>query len=348
MGCLKIENTYYKIEFSPCGAIKSIYDKRAEREVVKTGRLVNQMVAYQDTPYQYDNWEIAPYYKQNKWVLDQNAEFSELFDGDRSGFEITKKYGKSTIKQKVYLYGDGIDRIDFVTDVDWREKNQLLKTHFPFDLTVDKASYDIQFGHVERASHDNTGWDSARFESVAQKWADKSENNYGVAILNDGKYGFGVDDGDISLTILKSGSFPFDGASDFIPAFTYSILPHSGNRCDGGVVEKAYVLNRPFFVREVDKNTTGKLLEEYSLIDCKTKGVIFETVKRAEDGQGIILRAYEGYRERKEVEFTITNAKEVFLCDLNENQTEKLELCGNTVKFTVKPFEIITIKVKTA
>ena len=148
--------------------------------------------------------------------------------------------------------------------------------------------------------------------------------------------------------MLFRSSFPFDGASDFSPAFTYSIRPHSGNRCDGGVVEKAYVLNRPFFVREVDKNTTGKLLEEYSLIDCKTKGVIFETVKRAEDGQGIILRAYEGYRERKEVELTITNAKEVFLCDLNENQTEKLELCGNTVKFTVKPFEIITIKVKTA
>jgi len=345
---LTLENTYYKIVFSTCGGIKSIFDKREQREVVKPNRLVNQMIAYQDTPYQYDNWEIAPYYKQNKWILDQEAEFNKIFEGDRSGFEITKKYGKSTIRQKVYLYNDGIDRIDFVTDVDWKEKNQLLKTHFPFDLIADKASYDIQFGHVERASHDNTGWDSARFESVAQKWADKSENNYGVAILNDGKYGFGVDDGDLSMTVLKSGSFPFDGASDFIPTFTYSILPHKGNRCNGGIVEKSYLLNRPFFVREVGENANGKLLDEFSLIDYNAKGIIFETVKLAEDGNGIILRAYEAYRERKEVEFTVSNAKEVFLCDLNESETEKLELCGNTVKFTVKPFEIITIKVKTA
>ncbi len=341
-----LENTYYKVVFDKSGAIVSLIDKRADRELVKAGQRLNQMAVFQDTPYQYDNWEMTPYHKQNKWILDDDAEFSLLLEGDRKGLLIVKRYGQSTIRQKVYLYEDGIDRIDFVTDVDWKEKNQLLKTTFAFDVMADKAKYDIQFGHVERATHDNTSWDSARFESAGQKWVDVSENNYGVALLNDGKYGFGVDNGDLSMTILKSGSFPFDGASDYIPTFTYSIVAHSDTACNSGVIEKSYVLNRPFYAREVKENAKGQLPESFSLADCKTAGVILETVKRAEDGDSVILRMYEAYKERKTVELSIQNAKEAVLCDLNEKEIETLNLNGNVVTFPIKPFEIVTIKIK--
>ncbi|MBQ9714400.1 MAG: alpha-mannosidase [Clostridia bacterium] len=340
-----LENSYYKLTFDKSGAICSLIDKRVGRELVKSGRLLNQMVVFQDTPYQYDNWEMTPYHKQNKWLLDAEAEFQTLLEGDRAGFAIKKRYGNSVITQKVYLYEDGIDRIDFVTDVDWKEKNQLLKTVFPFDVMADKASYDIQFGHVERAMHDNTSWDSARFESAAQKWVDVSENDYGVALLNDGKYGFGVDNGELSMTILKSGSFPFDGASDIVPTFVYSLLPHKARACDGGVVEKSYVLNRPFFVKELQKNENGRLPTEWSLLHCETKGVMIETVKRSESGDGIVIRMYEAYKERKTVKLSVPNLKEAVLCDLNETETKKLQVDGNTVTFDIKPFEIMTIKV---
>ena len=216
---------------------------------------------------------------------------------------------------------------------------------FPFDVMADKASYDIQFGHVERAMHDNTSWDSARFESSAQKWVDVSENDYGVALLNDGKYGFGVDNGELSMTILKSGSFPFDGASDSVPTFVYSVLPHKARACDGGVVEKSYVLNRPFFVKELQKNENGRLPTEWSLLHCETKGVMIETVKCSETGDGIVIRMYEAYKERKMVKLSVPNIKEAVLCDLNEAETKKLQVIGNTVKFDIKPFEIVTIKV---
>ena len=164
-----LENTYYRLTFDKSGAICSLFDKRLNRELAKEGKALNQMIAYQDTPYQYDNWEMTPYHKQNKWTLEDEATFENLCEGDRKGFAIVKHYGQSMITQRVYLYEDGIDRIDFVTDVDWKEKNQLLKTVFPFDVMADKASYDIQFGHVERATHDNTSWDTARFESAGQK-----------------------------------------------------------------------------------------------------------------------------------------------------------------------------------
>ena len=346
VGDLQLENAYYAVKFDKSGAIISLFDKRNQREVVKAGRLLNQLIAYQDTPFQYDNWEMAPYHRQNKWILDEDASFEKLTEGDRAGFKITKKYGKSTITQRVYLYEDGIDRIDFVTDVDWKEKNQLLKTLFPLDIEADKAKYDVQFGHVERATHDNTSWDSARFESAAQKWVDISENNYGVALLNDGKYGFGAVDGDMSMTILKSGGFPYEGANDKVPTFTYALLPHKQGGCNGGIVEKSYVLNRPFFAKEIAKNANGTLPSEYSLFSCDTKGVIMETVKRAEANDGVIVRMYEGYKERKNVRISVPTAGEVYLCDLNEKELQRLPKDGDVVSFLIKPFEIITIKVK--
>lgn len=342
-----IENSYYKVCFDKTGAISSLWDKRAQRELVKEGKTLNQMIAYQDTPFEYHNWEMTPYHRQNQWALDGAAEFVLLQDGDRAGLCVTKRYGNSTITQRVYLYEDGIDRIDFVTDIDWQEKNQLLKVHFPFDVMAEKAKYDVQFGHVERALHDNTSWDSARFESAAQKWVDVSENNYGVALLNDGKYGFGAQDGELSMTLVKSGGFPYENASDTVPTFTYSLLPHKDSGCNGGVVEQAYILNRPFIAQAVQANENGRLPSEYSYAECKTAGLVIETVKRAESGDGVILRMYEAYKERKTVRLALPCAKEAWLCDLNETQTQKLTLDGGVVEFTVKPFEIITLKIKT-
>ena len=347
VGDTSLENDYYKLTFDKSGAISSLFDKRAQRELVKEGTTLNYMVACQDTPYEYHNWEMTPYHKQNQWRLDDDAQFATLQEGHRAGLCITKRYGNSTITQKVYLYEEGIDRIDFVTDVSWKEKDQLLKVAFPFDVMAEKAKYDVQFGHVERATHDNTSWDSARFESAAQKWVDVSENNYGVALLNDGKYGFGMQDGELSMTLVKSGGFPYDGASDVVPTFTYSLLPHKESGCNGGIVEKAYLLNRPFLARSVEVNDNGSLPNEYSYLQCSTPGVIVETVKRAENDDGIIVRMYEAYKERKNVAIHLPFAKEVWLCDLNEKEEQKLALNGGMVEFNVKPFEIITLKIKT-
>ncbi len=341
-----LENNRYKLAFDKCGNIISLFDKTEQREICPQGMLINEMVAYQDIPYQYDNWEIAPYYRQNKWRFTDSAQFTPVYEGDRSGFKIIRRYGKSTVVQKVYLYEDGIERIDFETDIDWKEHSQLLKAHFPFDVMTAKALYDVQFGHVERALHDNTSWDSARYESAGQKWVDVSENNYGVALLNDGKYGFGVSDGRLSMTLVKSGRFPFEGASDKVPKFTYSLLPHKGNYTKGRVVENAYVLNRPMLSTLVEGNEDGSLSSAFSLVNSYIDGFIIETVKISEQGDGIVVRAFEAYKERKTAKLSIPFAKEIYLCDLNEKELESLEVSDGEVSFVVKPFEIVTLKIK--
>ncbi|MBQ7831383.1 MAG: alpha-mannosidase [Clostridia bacterium] len=342
-----IENEGYRVEFTENGAIRSIYDKRFGREVVKAGELCNEMRVYEDMPYQYDNWELTPYYKQKEWTLDSEAEFTPIFDGDRAGYLITKKYYDSTIEQKVFLYAGGLERIDFVTNIDWKEKRQLLKARFPFNLLVDKATYDVQFGNLERSTAANTSWDAAKFETCGQKWVDFSENNYGVALLNDGRYGFGAEDSTLTITLLKSGSFPYDGASDDLPEFTYSLYPHGGDFREGGVVEAAYVLNRGLQAKAITKQS-GNLSEEYSLVTCDTKGVFIETVKGADKGAGIVLRMFEAFKETKEVALRFgCDVKKAYICDMLENEETELVVENGRVVFPIKPFEIITLKVKT-
>lgn len=354
-----LENESFRLTFDETGAILSLRDKRLRREIVREGERLNVFCAYEDMPYQYDNWEIAPYYRQKEWVLDGKAVFERVEDGDRAGFAVTKKYGDSTIVQKIFLY-DGLDRIDFVTDVDWKEKRQLLKVRFPFALFIEKATYDIQFGNIERSTSGNTSWDSARFECLGQKWVDMSENNYGVALLNDGKYGFGAEDNVLTMTVVKSGSFPYAGASDVVPEFTYSLFPHAGDFRRGGVQEAAYILNRGLIVQELPRSSDvadeprgkggkkgGDLPEEFSFVSCEGKGVYIETVKKAEVGDGIVLRLFEAFRETKEVVLHFgTEIKEAVLCNLTEEEGEALTVSENSVAFTIKPFEIVTIKVK--
>lgn len=337
-----LQNSCYILTFSDDGSIVSLLDKRKDRQIVPVGAHLNEFVAYEDLPRVYDNWEISPYHKQKSWSLDKPAKFTAVDDGDRKGFEIVKKYGNSVITQHVWLYEDGIDRIDFDTDVDWKEKGQLLKVRFPLDVMCDNARYDVQFGSVLRSTHDNTSWDSARFESVAHKWVDMSEGDYGVALLNNGKYGFGTEDSVLTMTLLKSGGYPYREATDVFPSFTYSLLPHDKS-CINSTVSAAYVLNNPFVVA---KGGSGQLPQEFSLVSTNDGGVVCEAIKQAECGGGTVVRIYEanGARHNADITFGIP-VRQAYLLDLSEKEIQPLPTENNSVNITIKPFEILTIKV---
>ena len=165
-----LENAFFRIELDETGAFTRLYDKRNDREVLKSGARGNVLTAYEDYPRDYDNWEISNYYKEKSWELSDKAEIYPVTDGARAGVEIRKPFMNSVITQKVWLYDD-VARIDFDTDIDWKEEHLILKTAFPVDINADKATYEIQFGTVERPTHSNTGWDAAKFEVCAHKSA---------------------------------------------------------------------------------------------------------------------------------------------------------------------------------
>ncbi|MBQ7900423.1 MAG: alpha-mannosidase, partial [Clostridia bacterium] len=340
-----IENEYYVIKFDENCNISSIYDKKNDREVVKPGCVANQIEAFEDLPYQYDNWELSAYYKQKKWCVDDVQSFEAIEDGARAGYRITRRFLDSTICQNIYVY-DNNPRIDFETYLDWKEQHIVLKAAFPLNVHSDKAVYETQFGYVERPTHENTPWDAAKFEVCAHKYADISEDDYGVAILNNCKYGHNAEGSTLKLTMLKCGTYPWKTADQHEHEFTYSLLPHSGNHKQGGVIEQAYALNRPLAAAQATGD--GSVADTFSLAKCDKKNIVIETVKKAEDSDAIVIRAYDAYNRRGKAAFTFGfDVKNAYLCDLMENKLSQLDITdGRTVSTDVSTFEIVTIMVE--
>jgi len=341
-----LENDMYKISFDDQMNINSIFDKINNREVLKEGETANNILAYEDKPYAWDAWDINIYYKDKVWPLN-NVESVEVVEQGpiRAGLKIRRRFLQSIFEQTIYIYSNN-KRIDFKTYVDWKQSDILLKASFPIDVNASKASYDIQFGNVERPTHWNTSWDYARFEVCAHKWADLSDEGYGVSLINNCKYGYDIKDNIMSLSLLKSPTSPNAQADKEEHYFTYSIYPHSNGFRGANTINEAYMLNCPLIGTIVEKGK-NKLNSSYSFVKVDKVNVVIETVKKCEYDDDTIIRLYEAHN--KSTNYNLTFAKtieQIFECDLLENIEKEIIFKGNNIKLAIKPYEIMTYKVK--
>lgn len=340
----RIETPFYEIEFNGNGEMTRIYDRREERELLKPGTVGNQLIVYEDRPLEYDCWNIDATYEEHSWQPDVPREFKVLENGPVRGcIYIKRGYMNSVLEQRIYFYKHTA-RIDFKTDIDWHEHQMLLKAAFPLDILCSSADYEIQFGNVKRPTHENTSWDRARFETCGHKWADISEDGYGVALLNDCKYGYDIHDSVMRLTLLTSGIFPNVDADQGRHQFTYGLFPHKGDFRKGHVIQEAYGLNCPL---EGEWTGDGKT-DTCSFLQVQEENVLLDTVKLAEEQDGVVLRLYEAYGRRTRVHLNADWAKgrEVWDCDCMENPLEQMECGGGEMEFMMRPYEIKTIKVR--
>jgi len=341
----RLENQFFRIEIDAHGEISALYDKRYGRDVVPDGARANQLVAFEDRPLNYDAWDIDIYFEEKPYPL-QNLESIEVVEEGplRGGVEIIRRWLSSTIRQRILVYRD-LPRIDFVTEIDWHEHQLLLKTAFPLALNIQRATHEIQFGAVERPTHRNTSWDRARFETCAQRWVDLSEGDYGVALLNDSKYGYDTHGHVVRLTLLKSGISPDPNADQGLHRFTYALLPHGGDWRTGEVVRRAAELNSPLLAYRPAQKVQQPAL--YCFVSCDTPHVMLDTIKVAEDGDDLIVRLYETQNQRGPVMLKfaqkITSAEE---CNLLEEHVHNVHCDGSTIKVTIQPFEIKTFRVR--
>ncbi|MBR5518289.1 MAG: alpha-mannosidase [Clostridia bacterium] len=334
-----IENDVLKVVFNDKYHIVSVYDKVEDREVLAENAEANVIEMFEDYPREYDAWEITEYYKQKKWIADDVTSVEPL----KNGFRIKRKYLKSEIIQDITLR-KGSKRVDFVTTVDWHEDHTLMKAAFPVDIHNTVATYDIQFGNVERPTYANTSWDGAKFEVCAHKWADLSESDYGVSIINDCKYGYNIEENVMKISLLKAATYPYENADRGMHSFTYSLFPHCGDFRKGGVIKEGYALNIPLEVSKAPANN-GTICDNYSIVSSDKENVIVEAIKKAEDDNSIIVRLYDAYNKKTNVTITAGfDFKEAYICDLMENNIEKLENKGRDVEIKVKNFEIVTLK----
>lgn len=340
-----LENSFFVIKLDEKGHITSIYDKKARRELLQAGKSANVFQAFEDKPHKWDAWDINIYYQEKMWEVDGLEEIEVVAAGPvRGTLKIKYRYMDSVILQYIHIYQD-IDRIDFETEIDWKETHTLLKVAFPVDVYTSKATYDIQYGNVERPTHWNTSWDVARFEVCAHKWADLSEEGYGVSLLNDCKYGYDIKDGVMRLSLLKSSTWPNPVADKEKHLFTYALYPHAGNVKQGNTIEMGYQLNVPAAGKLIPAQE-GILPETFGLVELDRRNVFIESIKEAEDDDAMILRLYESMHQRCKVNIKLNmNAERVFLCNLLEENLEEVQVKDNLLTFEIKPYEIKTFKV---
>jgi alpha-mannosidase len=213
------------------------------------------------------------------------------------------------------------------------------------------ATYEIQWGNVERSIHRNTSWDWAKFETCAQKWVDLSEGDYGVSLLNDCKYGHDIQDitpdgGRIRLTLLRSPTYPDPEADQGEHRFVYSLLPHAG-RWNEETIAQAYALNDPprVFAVPVPSTVNPSAAPTGSFVSVDRPNVVIETVKQAQDGNGIIVRLYESQRRRGPVTLqTAFRLAGVWRTNLLEENQEALAHQDRGVQFPIQPYEIVTLR----
>ncbi len=338
-----IETPFYKILIDEFGQLSSIYDKDKERELLISGRVGNEIRVYEDKPRNFDNWNIDGYYQEKSWPVKDDCRQTWIENGPvRATLLVEKRMLDSTFKQKIHFYSCN-RRIDFETEVDWNMSQHLCKVHFPLDIHTDEATFDIQFGNVKRKTHLNTSWDEARFESCGHKWADLSEGGYGVSLMNDCKYGYSVLDKSLSLTLIKAGIDPNETADIERHKFTYSLLPHEGDWKEGRTVDESFNINVPMRVAD-----HGKQGETYSFMNVDKNNVVLETIKKAEDGNGVIVRIYEVENKRTKVRLntaiTVHKAVETDMLE-NEIYSNLKVIDEHNIEFEIKPYEVKTIRI---
>jgi alpha-mannosidase len=342
-GNRKLENDMLSVRFDAHGNISSIsmFDDEA-LEMIEPGRLANMFQLFDDHPMFWEAWDVDPYLYETGQDLVRSERFEVVERGPvRVAVEVEKRFGNSLIRQRISL--GPTPGIRFDTFVDWRESRKMLKVAFPLNVNAARATYEIQFGHVERPTHKNTSWDLAKFEVCAQKWADLSEGGYGAAIINRGKYGYDTDGNVLRLSLLRSPKAPDPLCDMGEHRFTYVLLPHFGAVQQSEVVAAAYAINAPVRTKALTPKS-GNPGQLNAFIEVNRRDVVIEAVKKAEDSDRLIVRLYECHNTRGRATLRcIRPIKRAWVANLMEELDHELEVSADGVNFEYKPFEIITI-----
>ncbi len=338
-----IENEILRVEYDENGILTSVFDKESNRETLDgEGNLITVFI---DKCVHETAWNLEQNYEKKKWVL-REAESVEITECSpvRAVLKVIRKFNKSTITQNIILYKNSRQLL-FETEVDWQERDKVMKAAFDVNVLNTEATFEAAHGAIKRPTHRNSSFDAARFEQCAHKWADLSEGDYGVSILNDCKYGYDILNSRMRITLLRAPTTPDRFGDLGMHSFTYAYYPHPGTWQTGSTVKEAFMLNYP--LNGVLKTASqGTLPECHSFINCDNEDIIIDAVKQAQDGNGIIVRVYQSRRIRGERTLTInlpfTRAYE---CNLMEVDEKEIACENNQIKFNIKPFEVKTFRI---
>jgi alpha-mannosidase len=333
-------NSSLAVSWDLDGSITSIIDVRAGRELLPRGERVRLEIA-PDRPIEYDAWDLEAWTRGLGQEVGGVTEVEVVEAGPLvATLRVQRSFGGSTMAQEITLRA-GSPRLDITFEIDWREEEQLLKLMVPLDVRAREAACDIQFGHVMRPTHASTSWDAAKFEVCAHRFVDLSEPAFGVAVLNDGRYGHGVQDGGVRVSLLRSARFPSPVQDVGRHRVTLAILPHGAGLTE--VLAEAEALNEPLRV------VTGTAEQaDVPAVTIDHPGVQVSSVKRADDGSGdLVVRLHEALGDHTRLTVrTPWRIAEADACNLLEEPQRSFEVSDGIVAMTLRPFELVTLRMR--
>ncbi|MGH9303911.1 MAG: alpha-mannosidase, partial [Acidimicrobiales bacterium] len=345
-----LDNGLLSVHVDACGHLTSVLDHRLGRELLAEGRPGNVLQLHNDFPNDSDAWDVSLGTFDRAVELSEVDEVQVIEEGPlRSTVRVTRSFASSKLTQEISLVA-GSPRVDIACEVDWHERHKFLKVAFPLDVHCASASYEIAFGHLSRPTHANTSWDVARFEVPAHRWADLSEPGFGVALLNDCKYGYDVRANVMRLSLLRGPTWPDPEADQGVHRFSYALMAHRGLAVDAmAVMDEAERFNMAVrALRFADGPAPAASLAcELSLVDVE--GAMVSALKRADAGDWPVLRIFEpcGGRARAVIRSELGKLGEAVPVDVLErplgHEPFRADDSG-AVHLRLRPFELSTLR----
>ncbi|MDX3854258.1 alpha-mannosidase [Streptomyces sp. AK02-01A] len=343
-----LSNDLLKVEIDARGLVVSAYDLGAERETVAPGEAANLLQIHPDFPNQWDAWDVDEFYRNTVTDLTDLDELVPVEDGHTAGVRVVRSFGSSKVIQSLTLT-PGVKRLDIDTEVDWHETEKFLKAAFPLDVHAERYASETQFGHVYRATHTNTSWEAAKFEACNHRFVHLEEPGWGVALVNDSTYGHDVtrtvresDAGTtttVRVSLLRAPRFPDPETDQGVHRFRHALAPGA---TIGDAVREGYRVNLP------ERRLTGSGAVA-PLVTVDNDAVVVSALKLADDESGdLVVRLYESAGGRARVRIgTDFDATAVAATDLLERpltDTEQPELADGAVRLSLRPFELVTLR----
>ena len=334
----RLENEHLSVVIGKDGAVSSLVHKATGREAIEGA--ANQLWVYPaDKPRNWDAWDVDADYAEKGVRLDQPESITLVEEGPhRAAIRVVNRYRNSTVTQ-LYVLTANARRLDIETTLDWHDRRTLLRTLNPVAVRSRSATFECAFGVVERQTHTNTSWEQAMFEAAAHRFVDLSEPGFGVALLNNAKYGHSARGNVIGMSLVRSPIYPDPLADEGRQSFAYALMPHEGAWHEGDVLSEAIDLNQPLLAAEASGLSAGS----YAPVGVEGIPVAFSGLKRAEEGEGLALRLYEPAGRRGRLSLTLPSGW---------TASEPLNLLEEPIERTgpadIMPFEIRTWKLRQA
>ncbi|MDQ6652042.1 MAG: glycosyl hydrolase-related protein, partial [Acidobacteriota bacterium] len=342
-----IENTALKVVVDPTtGCITSLFDKKSNFETLASGACGNELIAFKDTPKDYDALNIDADFSKVSTKLTKADSVELVQKGPlRSIIRVKRTWQSSKFVQDITLYA-GADYVDVVNDIDWHETHILLKAAFPLAASSANATYEIPYGTITRPTTRNNSWEQAKFEVPAMRWADLGNEQHGFSLINQSKYGYDGIDNVLRLSLLRSPVWPDPEADRGHHHFRYALYPHSGDWKQALTERHGYEYNYNLRAMQVDAHA-GSLPAEHSYSSVRGDNVILTAIKKAEDGDGLIFRFYEWAGKTGDVAITVpAGATSATLTNLMEqSEGSPLTVSKDQVTVPVHPYEIVSVRV---